>query len=196
MVLYFVCKLKLVSRKPGKEKLDKNKISILCYSNDDTEGWQKVKEQAVEYMKRKNLKLCDQTSGGSNSNEKQSVNEVYVIRESKVSDDKVNTIEVYKQWKEKIKGYVVTSYKDRELKVAEFSLSKFDNPVLSSCLEVQATIPGAPVPPPKFDIKAIANVIQSLDPKMLKELKECDLFKERIRQVDKYSRHDDMDDSE
>lgn len=187
MVLYFVCKLKLVSKKPGKENVDKNKITVLSYSYDDSDAWTKVKHAATEYMKKKNTKMCDQTN--SSQDEVKCVNEVYVIRESKLTDDKVNTIEVYKLWKEKIRGYVTTTYKDREMKVAEFSVAKFSDVIGCGMCGKEHTVENKP------DVRAIASVIKSLDPRMLKELKECDLFKERIRQVDKYSKREDIDSS-
>lgn len=191
MTLYFVCKLKLISRKPGKENLKKNKINIVAYSYDDIDAWEKLKEHAKLYMTRKNAKMCDQTAGLG----RDSVKEMYVIREAKRSEDKVNTIEVYKQWKEKIKGYVVNSYKDREIKVAEFSIARYADAIGCGLCGKEHTTDTKP------NVKAIATVIKSLDPRMLKELKECDLFKNRIKQVEKYGKRtnpldDNNDDDE
>lgn len=188
MSLYFVCKLKLVSRKPGKEKLKKNKINIVAYSYDAIDAWEKLKEHAKNYMTRKNAEMCDQTSSSSSNNDK--VSEMYVIRESKRSDDKVNTIEVYKLWKEKIRGYVVNSYKDRELKVAEFSIARFADVIGCGLCGKDHTNEVKP------NVKAIASVIQSLDPRMLKELKECNLFKNRVKQVEKYGKKNPLEDED
>lgn len=174
MVLYFVFKLKLVSNKPARKNIQKNKVTLLCYSANDEEAWNLVKREAKNYMTKKNEKLCDQTDGDN-----ESVREMYVIRESKQNEDKVNTIEVYKQWREC--GAVWGSTK-KEMKVAEFSMSKFEDEVECSFCAINVSVKRQP------DIKAIATVIGTMTPKLLSELKNSEMFRERIRQINKYSR--------
>ena len=178
MVLYFVCKLKLISNKPSKKKINKNKVSLLCFSNNDEDAWEMVKVEAHAYKTKKNDKLCDQTS----DTESTIVKELYKIRTPNKKEDKIHTIEVIKQWREK--GWISTEYK--ELKIAEFSMIKFEG-------NIGYGINTDIVP----DLNAIANVIGGSHPQLLKDLRNSDLFRERIRQVDKYSRysHDEITES-
>ena len=192
MVLYFVSKLKLLSTKTVKHQnvVAKNRVHLLCYSEDDSTAWSMVKEQAKKYMTKKNEKICDQTVGDEDPNSTSSnVKEMYVIRDAKKQDDKVNTIEVYKQWREKIKGYTpfTYSYKDREVKIAEFSIAKFTADIqCGRCTGVVET-----EKKPDIDtIKTVLKTIKSIDPKLLKELKANEFFRDRIKQVEKYSRID------
>ena len=174
MVLYFICKLKLVSNKAIKKNIEKNRITLLCHSSNDEEAWLLVKSEAKKYMTKKNEKLCDQTDGDS-----ENVREMYVIRESKPSEDKVNTIEVYKQWREK--GAVWGSTR-MEQKIAEFSMSKFKDEIECTFCSTNVCIKKEP------DMKAIAKVIGTMTPQLLNELKNSDMFRERIRQVAKYAK--------
>lgn len=187
MVLYFVSKLKLISNKSTKRHLEKNKVTLLSYAFNDSEGWELVKKEAKSYMTQKNEEMCDQTrnKGG------ESVKTMYVIRESKPSDDKINTIEVYKQWRDKIKGYLGSSYQDREIKVAEFSLTKFNGTI--DCLYCETG--GYVESKPKNDLKTIASVISNMNPQLLKELKDNNMFLDRIKQVNKYSSRYGIDES-
>jgi len=185
MVLYFVSKLKLISNKPAKKHIEKNKVTLLSYSTNDSEGWELVKREAKNYMTKKNGEMCDQTK----TREGENVKIMYVIRESRHSDDKINTIEVYKQWQDKIKGYLGSTYKDRELKVAEFSLTKFTKDI--ECLYCQTGVYVKPTP--KNELKTIATAISNMNPLMLKELKDNNMFLERIKQVEKYSTRYDND---
>lgn len=183
-MLYFVSKLKLISNKPSKKEIQKNKVSLLCYAMNDTDGWELVKREAKLYMTSKNEELCDQTK----NREEENVKQMYVIREAKHSDDKINTIEVYKQWQEKIKGYLGSSYKDHEVKVAEFSLTKFNGNIECRYCNIDVYIEK------KTDSKPISTKIGSVNPQLLKELKDSEMFRTRINQVAKYSRYDDSDD--
>ena len=182
MVLYFVCKLKLVSNKPTKVKINKNKVSLLCYSSDDEEAWKMVKTEAHAYKTKKNDKLCDQTDQAEGT----IVREIYKIKIPKETEDKVHTIEVIKQWREK--GWLSTEYK--ELKIAEFSMIRFNNDIACNLCGLESKISSKP------DLNAINRVVDvgGVDPKLLKDLRNSDLFRERIRQVEKYSRYTGVDD--
>lgn len=182
MVLYFVCKLKLVSNKTSKQKIQKNKITLLCYADNDSTAWEMVKEQSRKYMTKKNEKLCDQTLS-----EGECVREMYVIRESKKNEDKINTIEVYKQWREKGSVWGSTSC---ELKVAEFSMSAFKNTIECTFCKKNTVVKSEP------DLKSIVTVIENLTPKLLNELKNSEMFRERIRQVNKYSHYSSSESSD
>lgn len=181
MVLYFVSKLKLISNKPNKKHIEKNKVSLLSYAFNDSEGWELVKREAKMYMTKKNEEMCDQTKNKGGEN----VKTMYVIRESNPHDDKIYTIEVYKQWQDKIKGYISSSYKDREIKVAEFSLTKYQGDVDCRYCETNNYIKEAP----RKDLRVLANAINSgmNNPKLLQELRGHNKFLDRIKQVDKYS---------
>ena len=188
MVLYFVCKLKLVSNKPSKTKRsEKNKISLLCFSSNDEEAWTMVQDQAKSYLTKKNAKLCDQT----NKSENTIVREIYKLKEPKESEDKHHTIEVVKQWREK--GWISTEYK--ELKIAEFSMTRFKGELPQKCDYCELSIGNTP-DQQKPDLKAIASVLGTTccNPQLLKDLRNSDLFRERIRQVEKYSRYTGIDD--
>lgn len=187
MVLYFVCKLKLVSNKPSKKKkrFEKNKVSLLCYSSSDEEAWAMVQQQAKAYLTKKNAKLCDQT----NKSENMIVREIYKLKEPMENEDKHHTIEVVKQWRER--GWISTDYK--ELKIAEFSMTRYKEDLVQNCdiCGIQTNTEKKP------DLKAIVSVIGNMNPQLLKDLRSSDLFRERIRQVEKYSRYidDDLTDS-
>ena len=180
MVLYFVCKLKLVSNKPTKKKVKKNKVSLLCYSSDDEEAWKMVKSQAHAYKTKKNDKLCDQTE----QSEGTIVKEIYKIKAPKENEDKIHTIEVIKQWRER--GWLSTEYK--ELKIAEFSMIRFNSDIECGLCGIESDLSS------RLDLNAISKVIGTSDPQLLKDLRSSDLFRERIRQVEKYSRYSGMDD--
>jgi hypothetical protein len=182
MVLYFVCKLKLVSNKPTKKNIEKNKVSMLCYSSNDEDAWKLVKAQAHVYKTKKNDKLCDQTEQSVGS----IVKEIYKIKTPKESEDKVHTIEVIKQWREK--GWLSTEYK--ELKIAEFSMIKFEGDM--ECEMCKSIIEKKKKP----DLQTIAHVVNSKNPhpELMKDLRDSDLFRRRITQVEKYSRYTGIDD--
>lgn len=184
MVLYFICKLKLVSNKPTKKDIKKNKVSLLCYSSNDEEAWKMVKAQAHAYKTKKNDKLCDQTDQSEGS----IVKEIYKIKNPKESEDKVHTIEVIKQWREK--GWISTEYK--ELKIAEFSMVRFEGQIECESCETAVDMKAKP------DLNAIAHVVSSKNPhpQLLKDLRNSDLFRERIKQVEKYSRFSGIEDVE
>lgn len=183
MVLYFVCKLKLVSNKPTKKNLKKNKVSLLGFSGDDEEAWKMVKGQAHTYKTKKNDKLCDQTDKSEGS----IVKEIYKIKNPKETEDKVHTIEVIKQWREK--GWLSTEYK--ELKIAEFSMIRFEGSM--ECVYCQSGVDVQAKP----DLQAIAHVVGTgtgnPHPQLMKDLRNSDLFRERIKQVEKYSRYTGID---
>lgn len=177
MVLYFVCKLKLVSSKPTKKKLDKNKVSLVCFSDNDEEAWKMVKAEAHAYKTKKNDKLCDQTDKTEGS----IVKEIYKIRVPKDSEDKIHTIEVIKQWRES--GWVRTDYKEQ--KIAEFSMVRFSGEVSANDSPSESSN--------MINIETISNTLSTSNPKLLKDLRDSDLFRERVRQVEKYSRHTGID---
>lgn len=183
MVLYFVSKLKLVSNKPTKKGVEKNKVTLLCCSSDYEEAWKMVKEQAHAYKTKKNDKLCDQTEHATES----IVKEIYKIKNPKESEDKVHTIEVIKQWRRQ-KGWLDFQDSYKEMKIAEFSMVKFDNVEKEIKKEI------------KPDLGAIARVVGTGHPELMKDLRNSDLFNKRIKQVDRYSRYpnpvDDPSESE
>ena len=139
-----------------------------------------VKAQAHAYKTKKNDKLCDQTDQTEGS----IVKEIYKIKTPKESEDKVHTIEVIKQWREK--GWLSTDYK--ELKIAEFSMIRFEGDV--ECDYCHTGVDSEIKP----DLQAIAHVVGTGNPQLMRDLRSSDLFRERIRQVEKYSRYTGVED--
>lgn len=171
--MYFIYKLKLVSNKSVKDNEIKNKVSLLCCTNNDEEAWGMVKDESRLYMTKKNERICDQTLTGNTD----IVDEMYVIRESK----KIHTIEVYKQWREK--GTVWGSTR-REKKIAEFSMSLYDYNIDCPTCNNNG---GYPVTP---DYNINTHIMNTYDGNnFIKELKESEVLKNRRQRLDNYSKN-------